>query len=227
MNTQGTRKINFIALLLGLVFPATAFQTNLPTKTQSGLPIILVAETKKPELLEAKADSLNKLLAAAKAQTVVTKFYDPTYTKLAYPNGDVPIEKGVCTDVVIRAFRKVGIDLQKAVHEDMAANFNAYPKKWGLKTTDTNIDHRRVPNLQTYFQRKGKALAISHLSADYQPGDIVTWDLDGKGLAHIGLISDIRSAGTERFLIIHNIGNGARAEDRLFEWKITGHYRYF
>lgn len=227
MAAQKTPKLNVIVLILGLVFPTTAFQTNLSSKTQSDLPVILVTDTKSLELPKAKADSLNNLLAGAKAQTTLTKFYDQTYTKLAYPNGDVPIEKGVCTDVVIRAFRKAGIDLQKAVHEDMAANFNAYPKKWGLKTTDTSIDHRRVPNLQTYFQRKGKALAISNLSADYLPGDIITWDLNGKSLAHIGLVSDIRSAGTERFLIIHNIGNGARAEDRLFEWKITGHYRYF
>jgi uncharacterized protein YijF (DUF1287 family) len=144
-----------------------------------------------------------------------------------YPNGDPPAETGACTDVVIRAFRNAGMDLQKAVHEDMAENFSAYPKKWGLLKTDTNIDHRRVPNLQKFFDRKGKSIPITLRGEDYDPGDVVSWDLDGNGMTHIGLVSNYWNQSSNRYSIIHNIGGGAHAEDRLFEWKITGHYRYF
>jgi len=168
---------------------------------------------------------VKQLLDAAIEQTKFTKSYDPAYVKIAYPNGDVPLVTGVCSDVVIRAFRKVGIDLQKEVHEDMARNFAVYPKRWGLKRPDTNIDHRRVPNLMTYFQRKGKAVVITTNAADYKPGDIVAWVLDNN-LPHIGLVTDVRGSDG-RLQIVHNIGWGARVEDRLFEWRITGHYRYF
>lgn len=167
------------------------------------------------------------MLESAVEQTALTKNYDPAYTVLPYPNGDVPIEKGVCTDVVIRAFRKAGVDLQKEVHEDMQPNFAAYPKKWGLKSPDTNIDHRRVPNLQTFFTRHGKSLPITDKANDYQPGDIVAWDLNGKGMTHIGLVSNEYNETTKRFSIIHNIGGGATMEDVVFDWKIIGHYRYF
>ncbi len=167
------------------------------------------------------------LINSAKTQINITKFYDPAYIPIPYPNGDVPLAKGVCSDVVIRAFRTAGIDLQKEVHEDMAAHFDAYPNKWGLHKTDTNIDHRRVPNLQTYFTRKGKALRLTYHRDDYRPGDIVTWDINGYGLPHIGLVSNTWSAASQRYLIIHNIGQGAQLEDRLFDWRITGHYRYF
>lgn len=161
---------------------------------------------------------------AARAQIGVTTGYDPAYRKLAYPGGDVPASTGVCCDVVIRALRTAhGFDLQKAVHEDMRAAFAAYPKKWGLKKPDANIDHRRVPNLQTFFQRRGWSIAVTTAGADYQPGDIVTWDL-GNGLAHIGIVSD-RSAKSGTPLAIHNIGRGAQQEDVLFAWTITGHYR--
>lgn len=172
-------------------------------------------------------ESLVKLIASAKEQPHITHSYDPSYKLIAYPNGDVPLSTGVCSDVVIRAFRKAGLDLQKMIHEDMRRHFQAYPKKWGLKAPDTNIDHRRVPNLQTYFKRRGKALPITAINTDYQPGDIVSWDLNGKGLAHIGLVSNIWSDNTQRFLITHNIGQGTQTEDRLFDWQITGHYRYF
>jgi uncharacterized protein YijF (DUF1287 family) len=168
-----------------------------------------------------------KIVENAIEQTKVTKNYSQEYFQLAYPNGDPPIETGACTDVVIRAFRKAGVDLQKEVHEDMAANFNAYPKKWGLTKTDTNIDHRRVPNLQTFFDRRKKTIPVTNLAKDYQPGDVVTYDLDGKGMTHIGLVSNFWNATGERYLIVHNIGAGTRAEDVLFKWKITGHYRYF
>lgn len=169
----------------------------------------------------------DQLAEAAKALTLDRVIYDPTYYKLSYPNGDVPSDRGVCTDVVIRAYRKMGIDLQKEVHEDMKANFNSYPskKKWGLKTTDTNIDHRRVPNLQTFFTRKGVVKPISNNPADYIAGDIVTWDL-GRGLVHIGIVTNKKSKDGIRPLIVHNIGRGQVEEDVLFHWKITGHYKY-
>lgn len=169
----------------------------------------------------------DQLAEAAKTLTLDRVIYDPTYYKLSYPNGDVPSDRGVCTDVVIRAYRKMGIDLQKEVHEDMKANFNNYPskKKWGLKTTDTNIDHRRVPNLQTFFTRKGIVKLISNNPADYMAGDIVTWDL-GRGLVHIGIVTKKKSKDGIRPLIVHNIGRGQVEEDVLFHWKITGHYKY-
>lgn len=150
--------------------------------------------------------------------------YDSQYTKIPYPNGDVAKGKGVCTDVVIRAYRKLGIDLQKEVHQDMAANFSKYPKIWGLQATDTNIDHRRVPNLQTFFKRKGQSLTITEVASDYKPGDIVTWILSNN-LTHIGLVVN-KKASSGRYMIVHNIGGGQVMEDVLFRYKITGHYRY-
>lgn len=151
--------------------------------------------------------------------------YDPTYFSIPYPNGDVPAGKGVCTDVVIRAYRKTGIDLQREVHEDMKKNFSVYPKKWGLKTTDKNIDHRRVPNLMTFFERHGTVLKRSADAHDYQPGDIVTWDLGG-GITHIGIVVNKRSEDMARYLVVHNIGHGQELSDCLFSYTITGHYRY-
>jgi len=153
--------------------------------------------------------------------------YDPSYYRIPYPNGDVPEGRGVCTDVVIRAYRKLGIDLQKEVHIDIKANFNLYPnqKRWGLSKPDKNIDHRRVPNLQVFFKRKGTVKSISDKGKDYYPGDIVTWDL-GRGITHIGIVIDRNSKDGERPLIVHNIGRGQVIEDCLFDWRITGHYRY-
>ncbi len=169
-----------------------------------------------------------RLITAGEAQTAYTKSYDGAYISIPYPNGDVPKETGVCTDVVIRAYRKLGVDLQQLVHEDMKKNFSLYPKQWGLKKTDTNIDHRRVPNLQTFFTRHGKSLAVTDNGADYKPGDIVTWDLSypKRPLPHIGIVTDKKSADGKRYLIVHNIGRGAEVEDTLFEYHITGHYRY-
>ncbi|MBD3724161.1 MAG: DUF1287 domain-containing protein [Flavobacteriaceae bacterium] len=156
--------------------------------------------------------------------------YTPSYIAIDYPNGDVPAKTGVCSDVVIRAYRKLGIDLQKEVHEDMKANFSLYPKTWGLKSTDKNIDHRRVPNLETFFERKGKSLPITQNANDYQIGDIVTWRLSGDGIPHIGIVTHLKSnpdaSGGKRNKIVHNIGNGQVLEDCLFNWKIVGHYRY-
>jgi hypothetical protein len=151
--------------------------------------------------------------------------YDPSYFSIPYPNGDVPEGKGVCTDVVIRAYRKLGIDLQKLVHEDMKANFSLYPKNWGLKTTDRNIDHRRVPNLRKFFERKGTSLPATDQAEDYLPGDIVTWNL-GSGITHIGIVIDEKTTFFKTPLIVHNIGGGQVKEDCLFRFEITGHYRY-
>ena len=165
------------------------------------------------------------LSQAALERTTHTVRYDGSYRSLPYPNGDVPANTGVCTDVVIRSYRALGIDLQKQVHEDMKANFNSYPKNWGLKRTDTNIDHRRVPNLQVFFSRRGQSLKVTQNPKDYQPGDLVTWMLPNN-LPHIGIVLDRRSEDGKRPLIAHNIGAGPKLEDRLFEFKITGHYRY-
>lgn len=166
-----------------------------------------------------------KLVNAARKQVGVTKHYDPSYTQLAYPNGDVVSSKGVCTDVVIRALRDAHqLDLQKLVHVDMAKNFALYPKKWGLKKPDANIDHRRVPNLQVYFSRHWQVLSISQNAGDYQAGDVVTVMLPGN-LPHIMLVSDKKSFLTNVPLVIHNIGRGTQEEASLFVYKITGHYR--
>jgi uncharacterized protein YijF (DUF1287 family) len=151
--------------------------------------------------------------------------YDPSYFVIDYPNGDIPANKGVCTDVIIRAYRKIGTDLQKNVHEDMAQNFNIYPRDWGLKKPDKNIDHRRVPNLRTFFSRYCVSLKPTSNPDDYKPGDIVTWDL-GKGIAHIGIVIKERSDDAKRHLVVHNIGNGQEMSDCLFTYRITGHYRY-
>jgi uncharacterized protein YijF (DUF1287 family) len=167
---------------------------------------------------------IGKILTSAEQQTQYTLYYDPAYIKLKYPGGDVSLERGVCSDVIVRAFRAADIDLQKEVHEDMAANFSAYPKRWGLKTPDTNIDHRRVANLMTYFKRKGYELDITKDPKQYKAGDIVAWELDNK-LLHIGVVSDVSSTFDSSYQIIHNIGYGTKLEPKLFAWKIIGHYR--
>jgi uncharacterized protein YijF (DUF1287 family) len=160
----------------------------------------------------------NALAEAALSLTEHRVTYDPSYVKISYPNGDVPSSTGVCADVVIRAYRLTGIDLQQLVHEDMHDNFEAYPNNWGLRKTDTNIDHRRVPNLKKFFERKNAALPITHNTADYLPGDIVSWRINN-GLPHIGIV-----VGSD--YIVHNIGYGQVAEPRLFDFEITGHFRY-
>lgn len=151
--------------------------------------------------------------------------YDPAYFVIPYPNGDVPRGKGVCTDVIIRSYRLIGIDLQRKVHEDMKQNFQLYPQRWGLTKTDKNIDHRRVPNLMKFFERHGTSLGISFDPGDYIPGDIVTWDL-GNGIGHIGIVVDKKSRDNSRYLIVHNIGKGQELSDCLFGFKVTGHFRY-
>ena len=195
-------------------------------KTQSAPPGTSAAATPAPQPTPVyESPVLERLVAAAVERTAHEVEYDATYYKLAYPNGDVPLDKGVCTDEVIRSYRALGIDLQKEVHEDMAANFSRYPTKFGLTTTDTNIDHRRVPNLRLFFERKGKSLPITDGASDYHPGDILTWDLNDSQ-THIGIMVDVPSATPGRYLILHNIGHGPKIEDILFAWQITGHYRY-
>ncbi len=175
--------------------------------------------------LFAQNDFPEKLADAALSLTLQKIEYDPAYFTIRYPGGDVPADKGVCTDVVIRAYRKLGIDLQKEVHVDMKANFSKYPANWGLKQTDRNIDHRRVPNLMTFFTRWGTAKLMSQNPKDYLPGDIVCWNLGG-AITHIGIVSKHKSKDGLRNLIIHNIGHGQVEEDILFAYKIIGHYSY-
>lgn len=151
--------------------------------------------------------------------------YTPDYVSISYPNGDVPAKTGVCTDVIIRSYRKLGIDLQKEVHEDMRANFSVYPKNWGATKTDTNIDHRRVPNLETFFTRKGKKLTVTQNADDYKTGAIVTWMINDK-LPHIGIVTNKLSKDGKRRLIVHNVGGGQVLEDCLFKYNLVGHFVY-
>jgi uncharacterized protein YijF (DUF1287 family) len=167
----------------------------------------------------------NRLSDAAIELTKDKVAYDPSYFSIDYPNGDIPKGKGVCTDVIIRAYRKLGVDLQKEVHLDMKSNFNLYPKIWGLKRTDKNIDHRRVPNLMTFFSRKGTVKSITKNPKDYKPGDIICWNLGGT-ITHTGIVVNKKSKDKKRFMIVHNIGAGQVLEDCLFDFKIIGHYRY-
>jgi len=194
--------------------------------------ILLVAailpENNQAENNQEHRQFLHRLAAAAEERVNHVVRYDPGYVPIAYPGGDVPPETGVCTDEVIRAYRTLGIDLQKEVHEDMLAHFDAYPSRsiWKLPHPDANIDHRRVPNLRIFFSRKGESLPITSRTNDYSPGDLVTWDL-GHGQTHIGMVVERTTLITGRHLIEHNIGAGPKVEDVLFDWKITGHYRYF
>ncbi len=191
---------------------------GLPASAQSvDVPAAVVAEH--------ETASATRLIESARARTRIGEVYDPAYVSLAYPGGDVPNDRGVCTDVVIRAYRSLAIDLQVEVHEDMRSHFARYPKRWGLTRTDRNIDHRRVPNLETYFTRHGAALPVSQDAAAYRPGDLVTWRLPGN-LPHIGIVSD-RSSAEGTPLILHNIGAGTVENDILFAYPITAHFRYF
>lgn len=167
----------------------------------------------------------NPLVEAAQERLKQVVIYDGAYQRIDYPNGDVSPHKGVCTDVIIRSYRSLGIDLQQLVHEDMKSHFDNYPNHWGLTKPDTNIDHRRVPNLETYFSRHGTTLPITNKAVDYQPGDLVTWRLTGSGLPHIGIVSD-QKASSGNYKIIHNIGWGPKMEDMLFDHRINGHYRF-
>ncbi len=189
-----------------------------PQVTRAAEPAPPAAETRRQAIVRV-------LSAAALDQTRQTLRYDPAYVHISYPGGDVPQDRGVCADVLVRAFRKIGVDLQKEVHEDMLHNFAAYPHFRGSAKPDANIDHRRVPNLMTFFKRRGAALPLTRNPTDYLPGDVVAWDL-GHGQTHIGLLVNQLSPDGRRPLVVHNIGQGAREEDVLFAWKVVGHYRY-
>ena len=187
---------------------------------------LVLAEVPASESSENLAEITSaNLVSAALDRTRHHVIYEGSYRKIDYPMGDVPENIGVCTDVVVRSYRKLGLDLQQLVHEDMKANFAQYPKNWGLKRPDTNIDHRRVPNLERFFERHGQTLAITDDPKDYLPGDIVSWRLAG-GLPHIGIVSDKKSAKSDNYMIVHNIGLGPKLEDVLFDYRIVGHYRY-
>ena len=192
--------------------------------SKSFLAVVLSVMLIQPTVAASPISSGNKLALDAKKQIGVTVSYDPAYRKLAFPRGDVPIETGVCTDVIVRAYRLQNIDLQQLVNHDMKSNWSAYPKHWGLKSTDKNIDHRRVPNLEVYFERHGQSLSITDKDS-FKAGDIVTWQLPNGNLPHIGIVSDNKAAdGTP--LIIHNIGRGTQEENILFAYTITKHFRY-
>lgn len=165
------------------------------------------------------------LVGAARERTTQNETYDGSYRKIGYPLGDVPNDRGVCTDLVVRAYRKLGVDLQELIHEDMTHHFADYPPNWGLRQPDRNIDHRRVPNMQAFFARIGASLPVSDTAHNYLAGDLVTWALPGN-LPHIGIVSDQMVEGTRRPKVIHNIGAGPVEDDILFVYRITGHYRY-
>jgi len=170
------------------------------------------------------ADIAADLARAAEDRTRHHVIYDPSYVRLDYPGGDVAPDRGVCTDVVIRAYRALGIDLQVRVHEDMRRAFAQYPKIWGLRRPDPNIDHRRVPNLEVFFERRGAALPVTSDPSAFRPGDVVTWRLPD-GRPHIGIVTTRRS-GQGVSLIAHNIGWGPKVEDMLFAFEISGHFRW-
>ena len=214
--------MNFIFVIAFLLsFTSCKKQEILSNST------ILISEKQVISPIENPNSFAEKLSNAAIQIIDKDVVYTPDYVKLKYPNGDVPAKTGVCTDVIIRAYRKLNIDLQKEVHEDMVANFTKYPnlKKWGLKTTDKNIDHRRVPNLEVFFGRKGKTLLITQNANDYKTGEIVTWMINDK-LPHIGIITHLISKDGKRNLIVHNVGNGQVLEDCLFSYTIVGHFQY-
>jgi uncharacterized protein YijF (DUF1287 family) len=211
------------ASLLCLVLVSTGCRsTSNHISSKAVLPINPVLKS----LPQKSSPQLKKVIDSAIAQVGVTTSYDPAYVNIGYPGGDVPESTGVCSDVLVRAFRSAGIDLQKEVHEDMNRSWDEYPKRWGLSKPDSNIDHRRVLNLMKYFERRGKAVPITDEPDDYLPGDIVSWDLGG-GIYHIGLVTNMLSESQRRCLIVHNIGAGTRLEDVLLNWTVKGHYRYF
>ena len=192
----------------------------------AGLSLVCAAQTAASP--DSREEFTRRLVAAAIERTHHAVRYESAYVGMSYPGGDVPADTGACTDEIIRIHRAVGVDLQKEVHEDVAQNFDSYPAKtrWHARRPDANIDHRRVPNLMVFFERKGESLPATTRAEDYAPGDLVTWDLGGN-VPHIGIVVDQKSAWSGRYLLVHNIGEGPKMEDVLFNWKITGHYRYF
>lgn len=220
LNRENRLRVS-ISLALGIVllssFAACASRAN----ERKAHPRTAETLTRKPASTN---PHIKKVVDSAIEQTRYTFEYDPSYTRLDYPGGDVPRETGVCADVIVRAFRSAGVDLQKEIHEDMAKHFSGYPDKWGARKPDSNIDHRRVPNLMTFLERTGRAIPITKSPADYLPGDVVAWELDNH-LLHIGIVIDGIADGTPNYLAVHNIGAGAKIEDVVMAWKIIGHYR--
>lgn len=212
-----------IILFLFLIVVGIIYTYNNTTFTKKGFINKFFMEYPQNSPLSAEPDTL--LGRAAEKRLKESIVYDPRYFEIDYPMGDVPSDRGVCTDVVIRAYRTLGIDLQELIHEDMKENFNLYPKIWRSFDPDPNIDHRRVPNLMTFFKRHGTVLAITYKSEDYKPGDIVCWDL-GRSKTHIGLVSATKSEYNDNYLVVHNIGRGPKLEDCLFDWEIIGRFRY-
>lgn len=194
--------------------------------SKSAISMLLLIVSAQAPALGQEADFGARLSAAALERTAHTVIYDPAYVRIDYPGGDISAGRGVCSDVVVRALRSLGVDLQERVHEDMKSAFDAYPNHWGLSRPDSNIDHRRVPNLEKYFERHGAKLGASHDPEMFEPGDIVTWNLEGDAgwLPHIGIVTD-RNAPSGRRMVVHNIGAGPSLEDVLFSWPQTGHYR--
>lgn len=211
-------------------FSLSIFFINCQNKNKTSLDPVVTELTDTKQNQERTTIQEPKTFAEKLSQAAISIIdpevvYTPSYVSLSYPNGDVPPKTGVCTDVVIRAYRKLNIDLQKEVHEDMKANFSKYPKIWGLKTTDKNIDHRRVPNLEVFFERKGTKLTISQNPKDYKTGDLVTWMI-GNELPHIGIVTHLKSTDGKRPMIVHNVGGGQVLQDCLFSYTIVGHFSY-
>lgn len=206
-----------------IVFVISVFLINCKTKTQS-LDVVNAGTAYNPSPI-ADTSFFSRFADSALSLADDQVIYDPSYTDIPYPNGDVPADKGVCSDVIIRAYRKFGIDLQRLVHEDMSRNFAQYPDKWGRTSADHNIDHRRVPNLMKFFERRNASLPITNRAQDYQPGDIVCWNLRNQ-ITHIGILVKPKSEDNARHLVIHNIGSGQVLADCLFSYKIIGHYRF-
>ena len=210
-----------LSLTVQLLCVASLFLVVLPHLLQGATPEQVEAARAKLPKDDAFA---TKLAHAALDRTKHTVRYEPAYIRLDYPNGDVPAETGVCTDEVIRAYRALGLDLQKLVHEDMKRNFSAYPKNWGLSRPDSNIDHRRVPNLKAFLKRKGTSLPVTDKPEDYLPGDLITCTVP-PNLPHIAMVVPAPDGGPRPW-IVHNIGSGPQLEDRLFTFPLTGHYRW-
>ena len=227
MKNPVSKKAIIILLALTTLIFCSAFYFFNYTKTGA---LIIWNSTYNPSglqnLTEEEKEFLGKFVVAAIERTNHEVVYDPSYLSINYPNGDVPENQGVCADVIIRAYRELEIDLQKEVHQDMASNFDLYPKIWGLKKPDSNIDHRRVPNLMVFFKRYGQTLEITENPNDYLPGDLVVWTTS-PGKTHIGIVIDKLSSDKQRPLIVHNVGAGPKINDVLMRWEIIGHFRYF
>jgi uncharacterized protein len=217
-----------ILLVANGTLPVPDISASVPKPARVTTPARVPLPIAKPASLPREPVAIDfgmRLALAAEKQTQTQVTYDSSYTRIDYPGGDVPPDRGVCADVVIRAYRNFGVDLQVRVHRDMVRAFGRYPQRWGLARTDANIDHRRVPNLETFLRRHGAAIAVSANPDDYKPGDLVSWIVAGS-LPHIGIVSAKRTPDGARPMIVHNIGEGPKLEDVLFEFPIVGHFRY-